>query len=324
MTFETFRALPFFSTFPEAILRHLYDLMEKKEYPEGFTVTREGDKGDSFFVVVSGELEVRKVINRETGEYKTLARIGEKEIFGEMAVFDQTPRSADVVSLTDVTLWRITVPYLKGLLQSDPAKGADFLMAMITLLISRLRSTSKTATVLAEAGQIVSKSPDLPTLTRALFELIVREIEGSDAAVFALYNWFNNEFNVVESTENESARTFPAVFDPSDPFVFRLTKSAEPILISGGLGYTGTISSLGTEGIFAEASSILAAPFWYGSNLFGFIVLANFLQKGAFTREHLVLLQGICNMVAPAMETFRYRSDEDARNRLLKAKGFAA
>lgn len=323
MTFETFRALPFFSTFPEAILRHLYDLMEKKEYPEGFTVTREGDKGDSFFVVVSGELEVRKVINRETGEYKTLARIGEKEIFGEMAVFDQTPRSADVVSLTDVTLWRITVPYLKGLLQSDPAKGADFLMAMITLLISRLRSTSKTATVLAEAGQIVSKSPDLPTLTRALFELIVREIEGSDAAVFALYNWFNNEFNVVESTENESARTFPAVFDPSDPFVFRLTKSAEPILISGGLGYTGTISSLGTEGIFAEASSILAAPFWYGSNLFGFIVLANFLQKGAFTREHLVLLQGICNMVAPAMETFRYRSDEDARNRLLKAKGFA-
>ncbi len=324
MNFEDFKTLSIFTTFPDDLLRHLYSLMKEKEFPAGYSIMKEGERGDSFFIVASGELEVRKVTNRETGEYKALTRIGAKEVFGEMAVFDQASRSADVVALTDVVLWQVTVPYLKGLLQSDPAAGANFLMAMISLLISRLRMTNKTVAVLAEAGRLVSSAPDLPTLTHNLFELIVRDFEGADSAILATYNWFNDEFNVLESMiGGNTSQSIPMVFEPSDQLIFRLTRSAEPILINRDSALNEA-TSFKLEGVFAEASSLLAAPFWYGNNLFGFIVLMHFSQTNVFTRQQLVLLQGLCHLVAPAMETFRYRSDEEARVRLSRAKGFTA
>ncbi len=319
MTFEEFSEIPLFSTFPESILRHLFDLMKEKEYPPGSVITQEGDKGDSFFIVVSGEMEVRKVTDRSTGKYKAITRIGEKEIFGEMSVFDQTPRSADVVALTDVTLLQVTVPYLKGLLHSDPVAGADFLMAMIALLVGRIRQTNQSVAVLSETGRLVASSQDIPSLTRGLFDLIVRSFDGTESAILALYNWFNDEFNVVEST-SDPERTIPMIFEPSNELIFRLTRSEEPILIKGG-GRASEPTTFKLEGVFAQARSILAAPFYYGKNIFGFVVLMNWNRPSAFTRQQLVLLQGLCYQVAPAMETLRYRSEEEARARLAKAKG---
>jgi CRP-like cAMP-binding protein len=322
MNFAEFKATPILSAFPENILQQLYHLMEEKRYPAGYFVIQEGEQGDSFFIVASGELEVRKTINQQAGEYKVLTRIGPKEILGEMAVFDQSTRSADVVALTDVVLWQITVPSVKGLLQSDPAAGADFLMSMITLLISRLRITNQTLTVLAEAGRLVSAAPDLPTLTRLLFDLITREFEGADSAMLATYNWFNDEFNVVESMERGDSKIPPMTFESSDPFILRLKNSPEPILIHQDVVLQHA-ESLKREGVLAEARSVLAAPFWYGNTLFGFVLLMNFTKEDRFIPQQLVLLDGICHLVSPAMETFRYRLDEEARMRLSTAKGAA-
>jgi CRP-like cAMP-binding protein len=323
VTFFDFQAHPVFSTFPETVLRHIYDLMEIKEYPAGYTVLKEGEDGDSFFVVASGTLEVRKVVDRVHGEYKALTRISEKEIFGEMAVFDQTPRSADVVAITDVTLWQITVPCLQDLIRANPTTGANFLMAMITLLITRLRATNKIVGAIAEAGRLVSSSQYLPALTHNLFELITREIPGADSAILALYNWFSDEFNVVESMGGDSRRALPMSLDASNQLVFRLTRSAEPILMNRK-PFSDLDVPPSLEGLFSEAHSLLAAPFWYGNNLFGFVVLMNFNQTGAFTQQQLVLLDGLCHLVAPAMETFRTRSDEASRVRLARAKGFTS
>ncbi len=310
-----------FSTFPESVFKNLCDFMTEVEHKQGTVIMKEADAGDSFFIVESGELEVRKVTNRATGEYKTLARIGEKEVFGEMSVLDKTPRSADVVALTDVVLWQVNIPDINGLVQYDPATGANFMMAMITLLINRLRHSNETVGVLSEAGRLVSKSADISTLTRSLLDLVVRSFAGSECSILALYNWFNDEFNVKESAQSPHLphKTLPAVFDPSNPLIFRLMKSSEPILIKREKASENKL-----EEIFSEARSLLAVPLLYGTNMLGFIVLLNFNETGVFTRQQLVLLQGLCNQVAPAIETFRYRFEEESRLRLLRDKGFTA
>ncbi len=312
---------PVFSTFSESVLKHLCDFMTEVKHKEGTVIMKEGDAGDSFFIVDAGELEVRKVINRATGEYKTLARIGEREVFGEMSLFDKALRSADVVALTDVVLWQVTVPDIKGLVQSDPTTGTNFIMAMNALLTSRLRDSNETVGVLSEAGRLVSKAADLSTLTRSLFDLVVRSFEGSECSILALYNWFNDEFNVKESIQSpkSAVKTLPMVFDPSNPFVYRLMRSSEPILIK-----RQDVSPNKLEGIFGEARSLLATPLLYGANILGFVVLMNFQKTGVFTRQQLVLLDGLCSQVAPAIETFRYRFEEESRLRLLKDKGFTA
>jgi len=64
---------------------------------KGKTIFQEGDRGDEFFVVVRGRVEI---ISGDR-HFETLEADG---IFGEMALIDDSPRSATAVALTDVTL----------------------------------------------------------------------------------------------------------------------------------------------------------------------------------------------------------------------------
>jgi CRP-like cAMP-binding protein len=72
--------------------------MEQLAVQAGETIVRAGDEPDGFYLVVSGEVEVR-------GE-----RLGPGEFFGELALLDGTTRSADVVAAVPTTLLRLDRP----------------------------------------------------------------------------------------------------------------------------------------------------------------------------------------------------------------------
>ena len=57
------------------------------------TVANKGDHGDALFMVLEGEVRARVMID---GQETTLATMGVGECFGELAIVDQGPRSADV------------------------------------------------------------------------------------------------------------------------------------------------------------------------------------------------------------------------------------
>ena len=66
-------------------------------FAKGNTIFREGEQADEFFVVVHGEVEIR------SGN-RWFETVGPNGIFGEMAIIDDSTRSATVVALTDVTV----------------------------------------------------------------------------------------------------------------------------------------------------------------------------------------------------------------------------
>jgi CRP-like cAMP-binding protein len=72
--------------------------MEQLAVQAGETIVRAGDKPDGFYLVVSGEVEVRA------------ERLGPGEFFGELALLDGTTRSADVVAAVPTTLLRLDRP----------------------------------------------------------------------------------------------------------------------------------------------------------------------------------------------------------------------
>jgi CRP-like cAMP-binding protein len=71
--------------------------VQTRRFGAGDTIFREGEQGDEFFVVVRGKVEIRSGNRR-------LETLGPNDIFGEMALIDDSPRSATVVALTDVTV----------------------------------------------------------------------------------------------------------------------------------------------------------------------------------------------------------------------------
>jgi CRP-like cAMP-binding protein len=61
-------------------------------FKAGQTIVKEGELGIGFYVILSGKAEVRR-------KGKVLSQLGKGDFFGEMAVLDNQPRSADVVAV---------------------------------------------------------------------------------------------------------------------------------------------------------------------------------------------------------------------------------
>ncbi len=107
---------------------------KERSFPAGTVIIAEGHEGGrGFYVLLSGSAEVRK-------GSKTLAHFGPGDYFGEMALLlEDTPRTASVVAIEDVTALVITQWDLKALLSNHPDVG----VRMMAELAKRLRDTDK-------------------------------------------------------------------------------------------------------------------------------------------------------------------------------------
>lgn len=93
------RQVPLFSNMDDNDLLHLAHVVHRKSVPKGHVLFREGDPGDEFLVVVEGSIKVE--INSEDGKELTLAILRPYQFVGELALLDDFPRSATVVTLED-------------------------------------------------------------------------------------------------------------------------------------------------------------------------------------------------------------------------------
>jgi CRP/FNR family transcriptional regulator, cyclic AMP receptor protein len=94
---EQLAAMPFFAGLSKKQLRRISSLMTRVDLPAGQVLTREGQSGSELFIVLEGEVEVRKgdrvIATRRPGEY-----------VGEIALLDRRPRTATVVATTPVSV----------------------------------------------------------------------------------------------------------------------------------------------------------------------------------------------------------------------------
>ena len=98
------QGLPLFAEFTEAEMEGALDLIDQVQYPPGECIVKQDDTGDCMFVLVEGRA---RVVHRRGGKEFELAELKTGDFFGEMALVDSGPRSADVETLTPCTLLRI-------------------------------------------------------------------------------------------------------------------------------------------------------------------------------------------------------------------------
>ena len=136
----TLRRVKVFADMEESHLASFLQYMEVLKLRPHDVVFHKGDHGDSMFMVLEGEVRARVMIDRaET----TLATLRAGECFGELALIDDCPRSADMIANSDSVLLKISSSALKRLFQEAPALAAPFLMALSRTLTARMRALTK-------------------------------------------------------------------------------------------------------------------------------------------------------------------------------------
>jgi CRP-like cAMP-binding protein len=102
---ETLRAVALFQGLEGSDLDRILEISESILVESGECVFEEGDRGDHFFVIVRGQIELRK---RWPDGFRRLAVLRAGQAFGEMALLNQTPRSASAHALEDTCLLSVS------------------------------------------------------------------------------------------------------------------------------------------------------------------------------------------------------------------------
>jgi response regulator RpfG family c-di-GMP phosphodiesterase len=91
-TLNKVRRIEFFSDFTDIELVRLLKICHTRKYQDGETIFSEGEKGDRLYVLIMGQVDI---VKHRDGGAETLATLNAGDCFGEMALVDQEPRSAD-------------------------------------------------------------------------------------------------------------------------------------------------------------------------------------------------------------------------------------
>ncbi len=121
-----------------AELETLADLSSVKRYPGGTYLFHEGDDGDEMYVVLEGRVMITKFI--PGGGDEALAILDRGDFFGEMAMLDGEPRSADAKAYEGpATVVTFDQKTLSEILAMDPKAARRFLLLLCRLICKRLR-----------------------------------------------------------------------------------------------------------------------------------------------------------------------------------------
>jgi len=131
------RSHPLFRDLPPGVIEHLGSYMKTRRVARGTSIFAKGDPGTGLMGVLAGAVKVS--VASADGKDIVLNVFREGDIFGEIALLDGRPRTADATAMSDCELIVIERRDFVPFLSSQP----DVMLKFIEILCSRLRRTSE-------------------------------------------------------------------------------------------------------------------------------------------------------------------------------------
>jgi uncharacterized membrane protein len=137
ITLEALRSVPLFAGLDDAAAASLRALLAVKDLPAGTTIFKAGDIGDAMYLIEGGKVRI-SVIDAD-GTEVTLAELARGDFFGEMAILDDKPRSADTRVIEDARLFVLASEDFHRFVRRQP----EVALKMLSATTERLRHTDK-------------------------------------------------------------------------------------------------------------------------------------------------------------------------------------
>jgi CRP/FNR family transcriptional regulator, cyclic AMP receptor protein len=134
---ETLRGVPLFESLDDDAADTICSLLTTEECESGAVLFRAGDAGDSMYLIEDGKVQIS--MRSSDGEELILAVLGQGDFFGEMALIDGHPRSANASVVESSRLAVLSRQHFLSFLNSSP----NVALEMLTALTRRLRRTDE-------------------------------------------------------------------------------------------------------------------------------------------------------------------------------------
>jgi CRP/FNR family cyclic AMP-dependent transcriptional regulator len=201
---ELLRTIPMFHELEEGDLNALATSVVERRFDAGAMIFNQGDSGDAMYIVADGHVNIH--LPGEASRRVSLKDISRGEYFGELALFDDKPRSASALATTEAVLLELSRETLAKYLQKRPAAA----MAILRTMSERLRETNAMLSARAAKNAVEEIEKNLSWSDRLADR--VAELNGSWAFILGLLGltvlWaVINHFRIHER-------------DPFDPFPY--------------------------------------------------------------------------------------------------------
>lgn len=134
----------------------LFELLQHPEFVEGThwrtvhcdagkPVFAEGDAGRELYLILQGTLRVlgKVELDEQRQIQPGVGELGEGDVFGELVLFEELPRSASIMAVSDARLAAIDGDALLHFLDKHPEIGYPILKELMTVLVGRLRKANQ-------------------------------------------------------------------------------------------------------------------------------------------------------------------------------------
>jgi CRP-like cAMP-binding protein len=140
-----------FADLPSVYLRRIAALGSEESFARGATVFTEGSAGDKLYLILSGSVRISRQVAGMGEEALAILKAG--DYFGEMALIDDFPRSADALAHESCRVFVLSKDRVADLLFVDRDLAYDLLWNFVRTLSSRLRETNDKMTFLAVSSK---------------------------------------------------------------------------------------------------------------------------------------------------------------------------
>ena len=129
--------VPLFEKLSRRQIEKINAILHIRDYNADEIVFRQGDPGVGMYIVRSGSLRVCREFDDST--YHDVAVMHPSDFFGEIALLNNSARSATIVATEQSTLMGLFREDLRELMDSDPRLGLSIIYAVARVIAERLR-----------------------------------------------------------------------------------------------------------------------------------------------------------------------------------------
>ncbi len=230
---EFLRTITIFSDLTDEEIAIFLQWLGSRTIEKGEVLFHEGDPGDELFLVTSGKVAIS--VKLQDGQDLEISEISAGNFFGEMSIFDNSPRSATCYTKEESELLGLRAEDFFTLMTTHPSITTKIMYRMLRIIVERLQNTGKFLSDMVQFGEEARKRAVTDTFTGlfnrrffddALEEQFSRAKMGRSSLALVMvdldhFGKLNDEYGekVGDDVILEAVKVFKTVFSEKDILV---------------------------------------------------------------------------------------------------------